>query len=430
MSNILTFSGYSLNLGSGFVCGSDLYSPYCYVTVNPSQHGSISADPLEGDAGTVVTLSNTPDTHYHFNRYAYTGKATLSGNELTIRSDVSVEGIFDEDTKYNATLQTNGWGSIGADKTSGYEGDTVALSNTPSADCTFANYEITGATLTGNEFTFGTSNVTAKANFNRNVHSVTVQNDGHGTVTASPTTGYSGTTVTLSTTPASNYDFSGYTITGATLTGSQFKFGTGDVTAKAWFKESPAFSGFTYKTKGAVGLTVDPAGGVSKSLTATYVQISGGTWSGVYTSNPCGLSDCLGIYAPSAGTYTLNWNNWTAYSAQASISRQAPYTAGNMTQILSLDFWNKTNFTGFRTVISAEPITDLPQYAKNIHNGSQLITISGVFSGFTSITGKLIPFITAMQAACPNLSDYAKCLNGCTNASDYAQATAQYPGWF
>ena len=53
-----------------------------------------------------------------------------------------------------------------------------------------------------------------------------------------------------------------------------------------------------------------------------------------------------------------------------------------------------------------------------------------MFNGNTKITGEVIPFITAMKAACPNLTTTNGCLNGCTGASDYAQATALYPEWF
>ena len=66
------------------------------------------------------------------------------------------------------------------------------------------------------------------------VYEVTTTTDGHGSITASPISGYSGTIVTLSNTPNTNYGFSGYSITGATLTGNQFTLNN-DVTAKAWF---------------------------------------------------------------------------------------------------------------------------------------------------------------------------------------------------
>lgn len=234
-NTIIRFGNYAVSAG---VLKPTIYALTCEQTPN----GYLTGAPASGEAGQVFTLLAEPSAHYHVVSYS-ANNATLTANSGTfINSDVTAKATFAEDPKYNATLQTNGYGAIAANKTSGYSGDTVTLSNTPSADCIFANYEITGATLTGNQFNFGSSNVTAKANFNRNVHSVTVQNDGHGTVTASPSTGYSGTQVTLSNTPAANYGFSGYTITGATLTGNKFNIGTSNVTAKAWFSAVPTYA--------------------------------------------------------------------------------------------------------------------------------------------------------------------------------------------
>lgn len=72
----------------------------------------------------------------------------------------------------------------------------------------------------------------------RNIYQVTTSTDGHGTMTASPMSGFSGTNVTLSNTPNTNYGFSGYSITGATLTGNQFTLNN-DVTAHAGFSAEP-----------------------------------------------------------------------------------------------------------------------------------------------------------------------------------------------
>lgn len=69
----------------------------------------------------------------------------------------------------------------------------------------------------------------------RNIYQVTTATDGHGTITASPMSGFSGTNVTLSNTPNANYDFANYSITGATLTGDKFILTGSDVTAMANF---------------------------------------------------------------------------------------------------------------------------------------------------------------------------------------------------
>lgn len=207
-----------------------------------------------------------------------------------------------------------------------------------------------------------------------------------------------------------------------------------------------SYSGFTYETSGSYGLTLDPADGFSKNLTATYIQISGGDWSGVYTRNPTtGLSDCLGIYAPSAGTYSLIWNNWEDYSFVAKLGDRGGITAydGTMTKVLSLDLWGKKNAdalyyafhlndarSDYNSVIIPQPITNIPTNSANIHNGGSLSSCRNWFSGCTTITSNLVTFIEAMTAACPNLVDTTGCLRGCVNGKNYSIAVDMYPEFF
>ena len=68
------------------------------------------------------------------------------------------------DPRYLTLNQTTG-GIITADKMSGYDGEIVTLSNTASSNYEFGSYSITGSTLTGNQFAFVGSDVTAEANF-------------------------------------------------------------------------------------------------------------------------------------------------------------------------------------------------------------------------------------------------------------------------
>jgi hypothetical protein len=75
----------------------------------------------------------------------------------------------------------------------------------------------------------------------RNIFQVTTSTDGHGSITATPMSGYQGTMVSLSNTPNANYDFTGYSVTGATLTGNQFTLNN-DVTARAGFSALPEYT--------------------------------------------------------------------------------------------------------------------------------------------------------------------------------------------
>lgn len=444
MSVALSYGNTIIRFGNVAI-SAGVVSPIYNVSLIQDAHGTIAASPMSGHPNQTVTLSNTPATHYHFDSYSVSG-ATLTGNQFKlVDQDVTAKGTFVEDDKYNLTLQTNGYGTISASKTTGYAGDTVTLSNTPSADCTFASYAITGATLTGNQFNFGSSDVTAKANFNRNVHSVTTQTNGYGSLVASPTTGYSGTQVTLTTAANAGYLFSGYTITGATLTGNKFNIGTSNVTAKAWYKAEPdpysAFSaGWTYSASAAFGLEIDPAPGTGKSNCQIRLRSLGG-FDKTVNSTAVGWGDCFKFSATSAGIWNTEWVDYNRLSACTAFNQNDRWGDSwkVMKNLITIDFLNRTRIsngdddqeTPWRG--SKEYLLSVPSAAKHIFHATRVTNVTNLFRGCVGITGKIEPFIQSMISIRPTLtarSAVSGCFSGCTNASDYATARSHYPNWF
>lgn len=70
-------------------------NPIYNVIVNPSQNGSVEATPNSGSFGTIITLSNTPDTNYELDRYELTGASLITSNTFSIKKqNVTVQGIF------------------------------------------------------------------------------------------------------------------------------------------------------------------------------------------------------------------------------------------------------------------------------------------------------------------------------------------------
>jgi uncharacterized repeat protein (TIGR02543 family) len=57
-------------------------------------HGSISASPTSGTAGTTVTLSNTADSGYAFYYYTVSGER-ITGNSFVLSDNVTVSAMFD-----------------------------------------------------------------------------------------------------------------------------------------------------------------------------------------------------------------------------------------------------------------------------------------------------------------------------------------------
>lgn len=76
----------------------------------------------------------------------------------------------------------------------------------------------------------------------------------NGSVTAAPNSGYTGTEVTLSNTPAAGYEFVSYSVTGATLkNANQFDIGTSNVYVDGVFtKALPKYPGYMLRIYGTV----------------------------------------------------------------------------------------------------------------------------------------------------------------------------------
>ena len=133
-----------------------------YIDVYEVSANGCHSVPESGYKGTEATLVDEPAWNEKFSSYSITG-ATLTGNNFILNNDVTAQANYE--TAKNLTLQTDGHGTIAANRNSGFIGDQVTLSNTANSGYEFSNYSITGATLTGNKFNFIGNNVIAKAWF-------------------------------------------------------------------------------------------------------------------------------------------------------------------------------------------------------------------------------------------------------------------------
>lgn len=293
-----------------------------YIDVYEVTTDGCSSSPMSGYKGTEATLIDQPAWNEKFSSWSLTG-ATVTGNNYVINNDVTAKANYE--TAKNVTLQTDGHGTIAANKMSGFIGDQVTLSNTANSNYGFSGYSITGATLTGNKFNFTGSNVTAKAWFSAMPYNVILQNDGHGTIAANKTTGNTNDIITLSNTPAANYYFNNYTITGAALTGNQFAIQTSDVTAKANFAAMPVSSLFVNSNTELTAnrnqtkefeVTVNTANCNYITLKA-YPSV---TWNGSYNGVGWGVKELNWIWRPVNHTgsyYAIRNDNFTKTDTQS-----------------------------------------------------------------------------------------------------------------
>ena len=118
---------------------------------------------------------------------------TFGNDRLTFPGATGSVAWEDTNPVRTLTLSAGANGSISADTLTGYDGDVVTLSTTPSAHHHFNAYSITGATLTGNQFAFSGSDVTAEASFDVDRYKIIFgENNGYS---AGLTATYNGDTI-------------------------------------------------------------------------------------------------------------------------------------------------------------------------------------------------------------------------------------------
>lgn len=159
-----------------------------------------------------------------------------NGDENWVRRNIRKVWGINRRPIHTLTILPSEHGSAEASVLSGWEHDQVTITDTPDEGWYFDSIDVTGATVNGKTITFQDQDASARVVFTDNpIYTLTLQNDGHGTIAATKTTGHSGDTVTLSNNHADYYRFNNYTVTGGTINGSTYTFGMSNGTAKANF---------------------------------------------------------------------------------------------------------------------------------------------------------------------------------------------------
>jgi hypothetical protein len=266
-------------------------------------------------------------------------------------------------------IQTSG-GTINASPITGYDGDTVVLTNEPKYGYDFISYELTGSTLyDNNKFDFNGNNVSVKSKFQVK--------------------------------PLS----SGWTIR---TTGTSRVVATMD--PAAWESKT------IYETVTQLNEDLSPK--------------AGGFVSSFLGSNVFG-NDQYAAFAPSAGIYNSVWTNASEYSGNTGemFCNFGASNTANITDIYTMDFFSQKkdiwNLAFFKATSS------LPQKAEYILNAKRVEGLYGTFSGFNKVKTPVIPFIKACLSAMPNLNTIQRPLqNSCSASPDYQEARRLYPNWF
>ena len=153
----------------------------------------------------------------------------INGRTLT-----PVPGQGPEPGLHYVYTSSEGHGSISASPMSGKKDTLITLSNTPDQNYIFSKYTLNNVDLAGSSFLMPDDDAYVRGYFQPDVRTITVTQPSHGTITA-PASAQIGSTVTLSCTPDSGYDFEYFTVDGVQIVGNTFTMPANDVTVSGSF---------------------------------------------------------------------------------------------------------------------------------------------------------------------------------------------------
>ena len=313
------------------------------LTAGSSGNGTVTLNPAGGTyaAGTTVTLTPVPSSGYTFGSWsgANAGDVVNTGGIYTIvmNGNKAVTANFTPVVvNYTLSVGIIGNGTVTLNPAGGTyaAGTTVTLTPVPSSGYTFGSWSGANAgdvVNTGGRYTIVMNgNKVISANFTPVVvnYTLSVGNDGHGTVTLNPAGGTyaAGTTVTLTPVPSSGYAFSSFS--GPNADNVVYSGGVYTIVMNSNKVMTANFSAITYtltaSNDGHGAVNLNPTGGTySAGLTVTLTPVANtgytfSTWSGTNA----------GDIVNSGGVYTIVMNGNKSVTANFRLVNYT-LTAGN-----------------------------------------------------------------------------------------------------
>ena len=267
-------SGTEYKVGDTYIVSGDteikalwensVITPTTYtVTVGNDGNGTGTASPSTAAAGTMISLTATPNEGYRFKEWqVISGGVAIKDDKFLMPNDnVEVKAIFEEDappvpTEFTITVKTDGNGTASASHAKAVVGTEIRLTAAPNKGYHFKEWQVMsgGVTIKDNKFTMPNDNVEVKAVFEEDVpapteFTITMKTDGNGTASASHAKAIVGTEITLTATPKTGYHFKEWQVISGSVTIKDNKFimPSANVEVKAIFEKDapPAPTEFT-----------------------------------------------------------------------------------------------------------------------------------------------------------------------------------------
>ena len=244
---------------------NSVITPTTYtVTVSNDGKGTGTATPSTAAAGTMISLTATPNEGYHFKEWqVISGGVTIKDDKFTMPSaNVEVKAIFEKDappapTEYTITVTSGDNGTASASHAKAVVGTEIRLTATPNTGYHLKEWQVIsgGVTIENNKFTMPSANVEVKAIFEKDAppapteFTITVTSGDNGTASASHAKAVVGTEIRLTATPNTGYHLKEWQVIsgGVTIENNKFTMPSANVEVKAIFEKDapPAPTEFT-----------------------------------------------------------------------------------------------------------------------------------------------------------------------------------------
>ena len=254
------------------------------VTVGNDGNGTGTASPSTAAAGTMISLTATPNEGYRFKEWqVISGGVAIKDDKFLMPNDnVEVKAIFEEDappvpTEFTITVKTDGNGTASTSHAKAVVGTEIRLTATPKEGYHFKEWQVIsgGVTIKDNKFLMPSANVEVKAIFEMDAPPAPTEfivtfdgNGGTSSVSRMTTTDQKLTSLP-SASRSGSYSFDGWYTkkNGGTEITTDTEFPADTTVYAHWTYTggggSSGYSYYTIKATAGTGGSISPSGNVS-----------------------------------------------------------------------------------------------------------------------------------------------------------------------